>query len=259
MAYIDVPGARLYYEVHGDGPTLLLSPGNGVPSSLWGPLLPLLSARFRTVVYDMRGIGRTEVDADSHPTVEEYADDLHALAAEVGRPAFSLGHAWGAWVAGVHAIRHPDEVRGLVLCSLAGWFPITPEGQADAAKVSRRLQPVDYAARYAEAYCGPDFLAAPQSEAFLRGMYEAQAASSHTRMMADALRSMDRPRYWAQWTQPTLLCFGTHDRFATPAHAFELARRYPDARLEWLYRAGHFTPIEAPERVASVVVEWALG
>ena len=42
----------------------------------------------------------------------------------------SLGHAWGAWVAAMHAIRHPAEVCALVLCSLAGWFPITPEGQA---------------------------------------------------------------------------------------------------------------------------------
>jgi pimeloyl-ACP methyl ester carboxylesterase len=259
MPFLDVPDARLYYEAHGDsGPALLMSPGNSIPSSLWGPLVPLLSDRFRVVIYDMRGIGRTEV-SDDHPSIETYEDDLHALVEAVGGPAYSLGHAWGAWVAGVHAIRHPEDVRGLVLCSLAGWFPITPDAVADSAKATRDLSAEEYGERYAAAFCGPDFLKLPQAEPFLRGVWEAQQARTGGSMQARALREFDRPRYWAQWTQPTLLFFGTHDRFATPPHAFELERVLARAELHWLYRAGHFTPIEAPEEVAARAKAWAGG
>ena len=71
------------------------------------------------------------------------------------------------------------------------------------------------------------------------------------------MRDVDRMRYWASWTQPTLLLYGTHDRLGVPEHGFELARVLPDSELHWLYPEGHFLTREQPRQVSERILDWA--
>jgi pimeloyl-ACP methyl ester carboxylesterase len=53
-------GQELYYEIHGDGPPLILLMGIGYDSSLWTlQQVPALSTQFRVVLLDNRDAGRS--------------------------------------------------------------------------------------------------------------------------------------------------------------------------------------------------------
>ena len=73
------------------------------------------------------------------------------------------------------------------------------------------------------------------------------------------LGSMNAEKYWAKWSQPTLLIYGTADRVAVPFNGFDLARMLPGAELHWLRGAGHYSTWERPERIAELIGEFAAG
>lgn len=52
--------AGLYYEEHGSGPPLILSAGLGGSGNYWLPNLPALAERYRVILYDHRGTGRSD-------------------------------------------------------------------------------------------------------------------------------------------------------------------------------------------------------
>ncbi len=80
--FATVNGARLYYEVYGpvSAPPLLLLHHFGSTAESWQPLIPQLAAKYRVIVWDMRGHGRS---SDSDTTIgfrhEQAARDLLAL------------------------------------------------------------------------------------------------------------------------------------------------------------------------------------
>jgi pimeloyl-ACP methyl ester carboxylesterase len=58
---LDVPGARLHYEVQGTGPALMLI-GHPLDSSGFAAIAPLLADDHTVVIYDPRGFGRSTID-----------------------------------------------------------------------------------------------------------------------------------------------------------------------------------------------------
>jgi pimeloyl-ACP methyl ester carboxylesterase len=113
--HLEVPGGRIYYEVRGSGP-LLLVVGQPMTSGPFAPLADLLAEDHTVVTYDPRGVGQSTVEdrlLDVTPELE--ADDLAAVVDAVGGgPADVFGSSGGA-VAGLALVaRHPDKVRTLI-------------------------------------------------------------------------------------------------------------------------------------------------
>src|SRR5690606_19867711 len=71
-------GAKLYYEVHGDGPPLVLVAGLSGSATFWNAHLPELSKRYKLVLHDHRGTGRSSLDRIEY-SVPQMADDVLAL------------------------------------------------------------------------------------------------------------------------------------------------------------------------------------
>jgi pimeloyl-ACP methyl ester carboxylesterase len=113
---LSVPGARLYVEVRGHGPTLLLV-GNPMDADAFAPLAELLATDHTVVTTDPRGIHRSPVDDRSAPvSVETRADDLARLIGSVGDgPAAVVGSSGGAVSALALAQRHPEWVTTVVV------------------------------------------------------------------------------------------------------------------------------------------------
>ncbi|MEO3809384.1 alpha/beta hydrolase [Sphaerisporangium sp. B11E5] len=115
-ATLEVPGARIYHEAHGSGPTLLLiAGGNGDAAGFTG-LARLLAGRYTVVAYDPRGNSRSELTEPPGPQrIETHAEDAHLLLKEVaGEPAYVFGSSSGALVGLDLVTRHPEQVRTLV-------------------------------------------------------------------------------------------------------------------------------------------------
>ncbi|MFB7507864.1 alpha/beta fold hydrolase [Streptomyces broussonetiae] len=141
---LDVPGARLCYEIRGSGPLLLMI-GSPMGSRGFTALAALLGAEFTVVTYDPRGILRsTLADPSQEATPELIADDVQRLVSALGTgPAHVFGNSGGATTGLALATRHPEAVRTLV----AHEPPVT-ELLSDAQQVRAAVDDLcrDYAA-----------------------------------------------------------------------------------------------------------------
>jgi clorobiocin biosynthesis protein CloN7 len=112
---LDVPGARLYYEVQGSGPTLLFV-GHPMGGLGFSSIAPLLAGEYTVVTYDPRGFARSTIEdpaQDGEPDV--LADDVRRVLEAVGQvPAYVFGSSGGA-VTGLALVTHfPGHVATLV-------------------------------------------------------------------------------------------------------------------------------------------------
>jgi pimeloyl-ACP methyl ester carboxylesterase len=115
--YAQVGDLRMYYEIHGAGPPLILLHGAYMTADMMGPLTDALAGVRRVIVPELQGHGRT-ADIDRPLTYEQMADDTAALARELGiESADVVGYSMGGAAALQIAIRHPALVRRLVVMS----------------------------------------------------------------------------------------------------------------------------------------------
>jgi pimeloyl-ACP methyl ester carboxylesterase len=115
--YAPVNGLSMYYEVHGEGPPVLLLHGAYMTIDMMGPILPGLAESRQVIAVELQGHGRT-ADIDRPITHEQMADDAAALLVHVGvGSADVVGYSMGGGVALQLAIRHPAVVRKLVVAS----------------------------------------------------------------------------------------------------------------------------------------------
>ncbi|GAA1074864.1 alpha/beta fold hydrolase [Nocardiopsis composta] len=112
---LDVPGARLHYEVRGDGPPLLLM-GSPMGAADFAPLADALAGEYTVVTHDPRGIRGSSVDdPGQNSTPGLRADDAAALLDAVGADGADVfGSSGGAVTVLALAERHPDRVRTAV-------------------------------------------------------------------------------------------------------------------------------------------------
>jgi pimeloyl-ACP methyl ester carboxylesterase len=115
VSFLDVPGARLYYETRGGGPLLFMI-GSPMDSTGFATLAEIMAATHAVVTYDPRGIGNsTREDAEEDITPELQADDVHRLIGALGGgPVDYLGSSGGAVVGLALVQAHPDVLRTLV-------------------------------------------------------------------------------------------------------------------------------------------------
>src|SRR6516162_10622752 len=94
---LEVPGARLYYEVRGSGPVLMLV-GHPMGASGFATIAPLLAETYTVVTYDPRGFGRSRIDdPDQDAEPDLLADDGRRVLEAVGEvPADVFGSSGGA-------------------------------------------------------------------------------------------------------------------------------------------------------------------
>ncbi|MFB4272740.1 alpha/beta fold hydrolase [Nonomuraea sp. GTA35] len=113
---LDVPGARLFYEVRGSGPVLLVMLGGSTDPAMAAPLAEVLSDRYTVITYDRRGYSRSPLSEPfGERPVERHADDaLRLLQAAGSAPAHVFATHAGALIALDLLARQPDRVRRLV-------------------------------------------------------------------------------------------------------------------------------------------------
>ena len=114
FSFLSPSGARIGYDVYGEGPPLLLVHGAfSDHRTNWAYVKPFLAQRF--TVYAMARRGRGSSDATAGHALEDEIDDAASLLRRIGAPAFVIGHSYGAHVALGAAFAVPALVRRLVL------------------------------------------------------------------------------------------------------------------------------------------------
>jgi pimeloyl-ACP methyl ester carboxylesterase len=114
--YVEVPGAKLFYKVRGDGPVLLVLPGGPGDADVVDGLAAAVGDHYTVVSYDRRGLSRSTIDNARHPTgIGTHSDDAcRILAAVTDGPAYVFGSSLGALIALDLVTTRPEKVRLLV-------------------------------------------------------------------------------------------------------------------------------------------------
>ena len=252
---VQANGQQLYYEVHGDGPPLLLVMGIGYDSSLWTlAQVPALSTQFRVVLVDNRDAGRSS--RATHPyRIADMADDLAGLLDALGiQRSHLLGLSMGGMIAQEFALRHADRLDRLVL---TGTGAAPARSAVDAIQIWRWIKANDATGKV----FGEQQFVSLFSTAFLRNhqavLDTAELLASNPYPMspeaygrqADAYVHFDALDRLGAITAPTLVVVGEQDLLTPPWVARELAEAIPGARLEVIRGAGssHVAPIERPD------------
>lgn len=116
--YASVNGLEMYYEIHGTGEPLVVIHGAYMSIVTMGEIIPRLAETRQVIAVELQGHGRT-ADIDRPLSMEQMADDVAALMAEIGvEQADIFGYSLGGGVAMQIAMRHPEVVRKLVVASI---------------------------------------------------------------------------------------------------------------------------------------------
>lgn len=251
--------AGLWYEWHGpeDGEVLILSAGLGGSAHYWAPNLAALAERYRVLLYDHRGTGRSDPLPPGPTSVDAMARDLLDLmdALEVARGSL-LGHALGGLIGLALASAAPDRLDKLVVVN--GWARLDPY---TARCFDLRLELLR--ARGAEAYlqAQPMFL---YPAAWISERLAALDAHA-SRQLADfpppetiearvaAARAFELP---ADVTAEVLV-LACADDMLVPAHCSKiLASELGRARLETLTWGGHGCNVTDPATFNRIILEF---
>ncbi len=249
MAEITANGVRLYYELHGpeEAEVLVLSNGVLMSTASWAYQVPALSRHYRVLLYDCRGMWKSEHPAGPY-TMELHADDLAALLDGLGiQRAHIAGISYGAEVSMAFALRHPQRVRSLVLSSGVSHSDPVLEGlvggwiAAARAKDPQLLYQVSYPLNFSDGYIAAN-----------RAVLEA-AASRYDALDMEAVLELllcfARLNITAELHRiqaPTLVMVGEQDIIKPRKYSEIIASHIPGAELVVVPNSGHALCMEQP-------------
>lgn len=268
MAYLTLPGTRLFYERAGYGnPPLVFVHGIACAHDDWQAQLDFFRPRQCVVVCDLRGHGASPGDP-AQCNIETYGADVSALldALELP-PAILVGHSMGCRVVLQAYGDAPQRVAGLVL--VEGSRVGTGDPQTAEQTIRQRIQMVGY----------PAFVQGIFAGMFLEGSDPAMKERILRRALAlpQAIGAALLPRFFrwdaqsleaalAKVAVPTLVIQSTSvnpqgariplEPGASTPWLELIQRSVPTAKLEIVSGAGHFVMVEKPHAVNQHVEEF---
>ncbi|MCS6844579.1 MAG: alpha/beta hydrolase [Caldilineales bacterium] len=246
---------ELAYSEIGSGPPLVLLHGLGGGQDNWQLQVPALAPRYRLILPDLRGHGRSPKPKGPYRMEQMAADVAKLLRRLEAWPAHVLGLSLGGAVALQLALDEPRLVRSLVLVNTLPKF-------ATADWRQRMLGVRRFVAAYvlgmdriAEQVAGRLF---PKPE---QGLLRAEAAAHLARNDLAAYRAslwavarFDVTPRLSKIACPALVIAGDQDTTLPLEPKRRLAEQIPGARLLVVPNSGHATPLDQPEAFNAAVL-----
>jgi pimeloyl-ACP methyl ester carboxylesterase len=120
MGFAIANGARVYYEIHGAGPAVVLAHGAGGHHAIWWQQIPYFRDRYSLVVLDFPGFGNSDSGRGEYDTHKFPGCILAVLDAAGIERAALVGQSLGGPPSLSVAVRHPERVAGVVLAHSIG-------------------------------------------------------------------------------------------------------------------------------------------
>lgn len=240
--YIDTGRVHTYYEVNGSGDPLILLHGGMCTAETFDGQTPALAEHFRVYLPERRAHGRT-ADVPGPITYEIMAQDTIAFieAVGIGR-AHLVGWSDGALVGLLVALWRPELVGKLVLMAQSvNWEGVRPEMASFVGNMTKEMLPPHLTQAYeALSPDGPDHL-----EAVLHKMLALWNTDP-----AFPLSDLERI------SAPALVLAADDDFSLSIEHAAAMQRALPDSQLAVVPGASHAVPLEKPELVNRLILDF---
>jgi pimeloyl-ACP methyl ester carboxylesterase len=265
MATIQVHDHSIYYDVHGQGQPLVLIAGLGASRMFWWKQTGPLSHSYRTITLDNRGIGDSS-RAKASFTIADMADDVAALikALDLG-PTHVLGISMGGFIAATLSVRHPEQVRKLILSSTSAGGATHVKPADDIIRLFLGADDLDIEASTRLIYTaitGPNYVQNHPEELdhFVRNNIEKPLPLETYLYQLNAInRYSDGEGVKDKLDQisiPTLVIHGDQDPLVPYPNGRYLADHIQGARLLTYPDVGHLPPVEATDRFNADVIDF---
>lgn len=253
MATVESEGASLYYEVHGPGdgerPAVVFAHGRGGNCASWWQQVPHFAARYKVIVFDHRGFGRSRCDAARFEAQYFHRDIAAILDAEGIQRAALVCQSMGGWGGLKLAVTQPRRVWALVLACTPGGLD-TPKANAAIARLASGAVPPG------TGQIGKSFVAKNPEGAYLARQISGLNSNfpkPFNRLTSEKAVTQDALQGYAV---PTLVLTAPEDVLFPPEVMEEVAATLPGARLAVIPDAGHSTYFEAPSAFNRIVSEF---
>ncbi|SDY92473.1 alpha/beta fold hydrolase [Citreimonas salinaria] len=255
-------GARIFYEVAGDGPPMLLLHGYPLSGALFARVRDALQDDYTVLTVDHRGYGLSEAP-EIPQDIGTYANDALAVMDHLGFDAAIIGGmSMGGPIALSMYEQAPERFEGLVLidttASAAGpaeaglW-----QGVAEVAR-SAGKQPI-ITTLLPDMLTGETRLNEPAVTDYLTAIMQ---GSSVDGFIGGAVALAERPDFTDLLPEidvPTLVVVGLEDSLYAVQVARGMVEQMPNAELAIIPGGSHAAVFEAPGHVGSAIQEWAGG
>ncbi len=269
MPEIQLSQGAVHYRDQGSGPPVLLVHGLLVNATLWDRTVALLGKTHRCIAPDLPlGSHQTPMN----PGADLSPPGLAAILAELItrlelEDVTVVGNDTGGALCQLLTAARPELVGRLVLTNCDSFEHFPPRafkplvtgiaripGILAAVSALSTLRAVRRASMAAAS-----LTVDPIPDELIRAWVEPLRNPGTRRDLIEVARQLD-PRYTLEaaerlrtYERPVLLAWGTRDKFFPMAHAERLQALFPNARLEPIENARTFVPLDAPERLASLI------
>jgi len=255
MPFISVRNLKMYYEIRGKGPRLLVISGTGGDLRRSPSIFELpIAQHFEILAYDQRGLGQTS-RPDVPYTMVDYADDANGLLDAVGwNRCLVMGISFGGMVAQEFTLRYPGRVERLVLaCTSSGGaggasYPLHELVDLPLEEYVRRMIPLRDIRRHAiwrETNPAEFQVLFAQTLEGMRVGVDEPGRQIGARRQLEARARHDTYARLPNLRMPVYICGGLYDGIAKPGNLKSMQKQIPGSRLE-LFEGGHLFYIQDP-------------
>ena len=242
-------GNSISYSLAGrrDGEPLLLIHGLGADSRGWIMQKRALASRFRLVMVDNRGVGRSDSPPGPYDMEVMAADAIAALDHAGYGSAHILGASMGGILAQVIGVRHPERVRSLTLaCTAAHHYGWRKDLLADWAEQAESIGMREFVRRNLHWMIGSRSVRRMAPAMTILGPLAFNVAAESFIAQIHAILDIDdglRDEL-ATVSVPTLVLCGSQDVLTTQGDSEEIADLIPGAELAIVRGGAHLFMVE---------------
>lgn len=239
-------GQKIHYQEAGNNtsPVIVLLHGLGGNSAHWATSISKLSEKFRVIVPDQIGFGKSDKPFISY-RIATYVDFLDAFLTQLKiEKATIAGISLGGWIAASYATTYPNRVEKLILVNAAGYAPpkdFDPKFfqnlfPTTRAQVKQSLSLI----LYNKALINDALVEMLLTQRFLAGDgYTIQQIIESVKRGEDYLDGK-----LGQIKQPTLIIWGKQDGLVAVENGERYKREIPNSQLVVIDQAGHAPNLE---------------
>src|SRR5262245_22786238 len=256
MPTANIGDVSLYYEETGQGEPVLLMPPSWWPAATWNVgVVPALSQRYHTIIFDCRGTGRSSKPKEGY-TVQQFAQDGIALLShlKISR-CHVVGFALGGQIVQAMAIARPDLVATITIAASGSGAKTLDGGARNVSPATEQeIREMGFE-RYIRAYIENDTMAFNPKfyrqhgdvvTALSNAVWSGQSTVEVFRRHEDARLTWDTLAKAAEIKVPSLILCGADDdvsrRGSTPVGtARRLVELTPGCELFLIPNVKHMT------------------
>ncbi len=272
MSFADVNDIKLCYESYGEGFPVIFLHGFGSKKEIWKPQIVDFSKKFRMIILDRRGTGRSERPNYLY-TMDDLLNDIKGLMEYLQiESAHLIGRSFGGMIAQNFVLKYPNYVKKLVLIAT---YAKSEEEHVNLI-VNNRTK-------------GVELLKKDPTQAFLNSARVLYHHSSLSEMkknpkkkfhnsfsmedlieestifpsrpqdiinQGNAMKEHNTIDRLKEIEQETLLIGASHDRLIPKTSMIEMDKRIPNSTLEIIDKAGHFMTVSKAPEINKLILEF---